>query len=78
MRPPVASNEAMAKYCNAETKEKTIRNMTLVQRVAHHKIPLSAATISTKQTIPYSWCSSLLHISAVQTNHYQADVGYTQ
>jgi len=36
MRHPVASNKAMAKNWNAETNEKTIRNSTPVQRVAHH------------------------------------------
>jgi hypothetical protein len=78
MRPPVASNKAMAKNFNAETNVKTIRNSTPVQRVAHHKSPLTAATISKTQTIPYSWCSSLLQVSAVQISNHQAEVGYTQ
>ena len=78
MRPPVASNEATAKYFNAETNETTITNLTPVQRVAHHKNSFTAATISTTQTIPYSWCSSLLHISAVQISYHQAGIRYTQ
>jgi hypothetical protein len=74
---PEASNEATAKCCNAETNE-TISNSTPMQRVAHHKNPLTAATISTAQIIPYSSCNSPLHVSAVQISHHQVDVGYTE